>query len=242
MSKALAGKVALVTGASRGIGLEIAISLAKEGASLVLTARDSAKLKETARKVREAGGRAEIFTADLRDEESLKELVKFTEEKFGNLDILVNNAGVTYSNLLADTTSEAWDMCMEVNARGPFILCRESLPLLGKSERGYIVNLSSVVGVKGYAKQCAYGASKHALRGMSIALAEELADSNISVHVICPGGVNTEMVSSVRPDIKTEDLIEPAEIAELVLYLVTHKGNAVIDELHVRRRASRPWF
>jgi 3-oxoacyl-[acyl-carrier protein] reductase len=98
------------------------------------------------------------------------------------------------------------------------------------------------VGVKGYACQTAYTASKHALRGMSIALAEELKSENIRVHVICPGGVATDMVNEVRPDIKPDELIAPDEIAELVLYLVTHRGNAVVDEIHVRRASAGPWF
>ncbi|MHC4110003.1 MAG: SDR family oxidoreductase [Planctomycetota bacterium] len=104
------------------------------------------------------------------------------------------------------------------------------------------MNIASVVGVKGYPLQSAYTASKHALRGMTISLAEELRGSNIRVHLLCPGGVDTELVQNVRPDIKKHDLMQPEEIAELVLYLLTHKGNAVIDELHIRRAASTPWF
>jgi 3-oxoacyl-[acyl-carrier protein] reductase len=114
--------------------------------------------------------------------------------------------------------------------------------LLRKAERGYIVNVSSVVGVKGYPLQSAYTASKHALRGMTISLAEELRGTNVRVHVICPGGIDTDMVSRVRPDIDKDELIGAEEIAELVLYLVTHEGNAVIDELHIRRATASPWF
>ena len=114
--------------------------------------------------------------------------------------------------------------------------------MLRKFQPSYIINIASVVGVKGYPLQSAYTASKHALRGMSISLSEELRDSQIRVHVLCPGGVDTELVGKVRPDINKGDLIGPDEIAELVLYLVTHKGNAVLDELHIRRAASTPWF
>ena len=131
---------------------------------------------------------------------------------------------------------------MQVNARGPFILCREAMSLLKNAEKGRIINIASVVGIKGYPKQTAYSASKHALRGMSIALANELTSTNIRVHVICPGGVDTEMVQKVRPDIKKDELINHEEIAELVVYLTTHTGNAVIDEFHVRRATSAPWF
>ncbi len=242
MPKRLVEKVAIVTGASRGIGRAISIALAKEAATVVLAARAIGKLQETAEQVTEVGGKAEIVTTDLAEEESIKNLIKVTSKKFGRLDILVNNAGITHSAKLQETRTEDWDRCFQINTRAPFILCREALPLLKESEAGYIVNIASVVGVKGYPLQSAYTASKHALRGMTISLAEELKGSNIRVHLLCPGGVDTELLQKVRPDIKKEDLMQPEEIAELVLYLVTHKGNAVIDELHIRRAASSPWF
>jgi NAD(P)-dependent dehydrogenase (short-subunit alcohol dehydrogenase family) len=242
MTQKLNKKVALLTGASRGIGRAIAVSLAKVGISTVLTGRSTADLTETARLVKESGGEGMIIPSDMTDEASLKSLVSQTIQRFRRIDILVNNAGITHSALLEETKTEDFDRCWAVNARGPFILCRECIPYLKKADTGYIINISSVVGVKGYPHQSAYTASKHALRGMSMALAEELKSQNVRVHVICPGGVNTEMVSRVRPDIKTEDLIQPGEIAELVTYLVTHKGNAVIDEIHIRRATANPWF
>ena len=242
MAKQLASKVAIVTGASRGIGRAISVALAQEAATVVLAARSIQKLQETADKVTEAGGKPEIVVTELTDEESIKNLVKITSEKFSRLDILVNNAGITHSAKLEETITENWERCMWINARAPFILCREALPLLKKSQAGHIINIASVVGVKGYPLQSAYTSSKHALRGMTISLAEELKGSNIRVHLLCPGGVDTELVQRVRPDIKKNELMQPEEIAELVLYLVTYKGNAVIDELHIRRATSTPWF
>ena len=242
MEKRLAGKVAIVTGASRGIGRAISIALAKEAATVVLAARSIPKLQEAAEQITSLGGKAHIVVTELTEEESIKNLVKETGEKFGRLDILVNNAGTNHSAKLEQTKTEDWQRCIQVNARAPFILCREALPLLRKAKAAYIINIASVVGVKGYPLQSAYTASKHALRGMTMSLAEELKGSNIRVHLLCPGGVDTELVQKVRPDIKKEDLMQPNEIAELVLYLVTHKGNAVIDELHIRRAASSPWF
>ncbi len=246
MEKQLTGKVAIVTGASRGIGKAICLALAREAATIVLAARSIPKLQEAAEQITSLGGKAHIVVTELTEEESIKNLVRETGEKFGRLDILVNSAGITHSAKLEQTKTEDWQRCMQVNARAPFILCREALPLLRKSEAAYIINIASVVGVKGYPLQSAYTASKHALRGMTIALAEELSQepngSNIRVHLLCPGGVDTDMVQKVRPDIKKDELIKPDEIAELVLYLVTHKGNAVIDELHIRRAASSPWF
>ena len=154
----------------------------------------------------------------------------------------MENAGVTHSATLAATRTEDLDRCWSINARAPFLLCREALPLLRAAPLKYIVNISSVVGVKGYPLQSAYTASKHALRGMTMALAEELRDTNIRVHVVCPGGFDTEMVTSVRPYIPVQHLIASDEIAELVLYLVTRTGNAVVDELHIRRATATPWF
>ena len=242
MAERLAGKVAIVTGASRGIGRAISIALAEEAATIVLVARASDKLQEAAGKVTQAGGRSRIVVTELTDEESIKGLVKYTEAEFGRLDVLVNNAGITHSARLEETATGDWERLMWVNARAPFILCREALALLRKSQAAYIINIASVVGVKGYPLQSAYTSSKHALRGMTISLSEELRDSNIRVHLLCPGGVDTEMVSNVRPDIEKEDLIGPDEIAELVLYLVTHKGKGIVDELHIRRAAAAPWF
>lgn len=242
MEKRLDAKVAIVTGASRGIGRAISLAFAGEAATIVLAARAMDKLKETAEEVTTTGGKAHIIPTELTDDISIKNLIKETGEKFGRIDILVNNAGITHSAKLEDTRTEDYDRCMSINARAPFILCREAIPLLKKAENAYIINIASVVGVKGYPLQSAYTASKHALRGMTISLSEELKGSNIRVHLLCPGGVDTELVTKVRPDIKKQDLMQPEEIAELVMYLVTHKGNAVVDELHIRRAVSTPWF
>ena len=242
MAEQLAAKVAIVTGASRGIGRAISVALAAQGATVVLAACSLERLQETAQEVTKAGGQALIVATELTEEQSIKNLVKVTRDKCGRLDILVNNAGVAHLAKLEETTTEDWQHCLWVNARAPFILCRETLPMLRKSPSACIINIASVVGVKGYPLQSAYTSSKHALRGMTISLAEELRDSNVRVHLLCPGGVDTDMVGNMRPDIKKEDLIGPDEIAELVLYLVTHRGNAVIDEVHLRRATAAPWF
>ena len=242
MAKKLHTKVALVTGASKGIGRAIAVSLAGQGAAVVLTARSQDLLDQVAQQVNAVGGEALVIPTDLADEKAVCAMLDQATKHYGRLDIVVNNAGIVYAGPLADTPTADWDRLMQINVRAPFIVCREALPWLKKSQPGYIVNISSVVGVKGYANQTLYGATKHALRGMSIALAEELRDDNIRVHVICPGGVATDLVKQVRPDIDDTQLMQPDEIAEMVTYLVTHRGNAVIDEIHLRRAASTPWF
>ena len=243
MVRKLDGKVAVVTGASQGIGKAIALELTRAGANVVLAARTRERLEQAAEEIRKAGtGSILVAPTDLTQEESIKKLVATVKQECGRLDILVNNAGQTLSRTLEETTCEDWDQVIATNARSAFLMCRESVRLLREAQPGYIVNISSVVGVKGYAKQIAYTASKHAMRGMSIAMAEELRQENIRVHVICPGGVLTEMVDSVRPDIKKDELILPEEIAELVRYLVTHEGNGVVDEIRIRRATSGPWF
>ncbi len=242
MTDLLQDNVALVTGAGRGIGREIALALAGEGATVILTARTQTDLEETAVMVQAAGGKALSLIIDAARLDSLQTLIDYVNTKVGRLDILVNNAGSICIAPLKETDNESYQRVMDVNARAPYILCRDLLPLLEKSPGGYIINIASVLAVKGYAMQSAYTASKHALRGMSMALAEELRDTDIRVHVICPGATATEMVLNARPDIPVEDLIAPAEIAELIHYLVTHKGNAMMDELHIRRKSSAPWY
>jgi len=242
MTGHLHGKVATVTGASRGVGRAISVALATEGGTVLLAGRAVDALAQTAALATEAGGEPHIVPVELTREDSIKELVRQASEAHGRLDILVNNAGITHSAPLEETTTEAWDRCMAVNARAAFILCREALPALKKASRAHIVNIASVVGIKGYPLQSAYTASKHAMRGMSLALAEELRGSTVRIHVLCPGGIDTDMVLRVRPDINKNELIAPQEIAELVVYLVTHEGNAVLDELRIRRATAGPWF
>ena len=237
----LEGKVAIVTGAGRGIGRSIALALARSGARVALAARSADELQSVLEEIETAGGKAACLPADVGSEQEAVALVRKTVEQFHRLDVLVNNAGTGVFGPLAETSTEAWDNVMRVNARGPFILCREAIPHLAKQKRSYIVNISSVVGVKAYENQSVYTASKHALMGMTKVLAREVRDLGIRVHAVCPGGVDTELVGSARPDLDTSVLMQPEEIADVVLFLVTREGNAVIDEIHLHRESSTPW-
>lgn len=237
----LEGQVAIVTGASRGIGRSIALALARNGAKVSLAARSEATLQAVQAEIEVTGGQAASFPTDVSQETEVAQLVRGTVERFGRLDILVNNAGIGIFGPLAEMTTEQWDRIMAVNARGPFLLCREAIPYLRRQGQGFIINIASVVAVKGYANQAAYSASKHAVMGMSKALAREVQEDGIRVHAICPGGVSTEMGGQARPDLDRSVLMQPEEIADIVIFLLTRRGNAVIDEIHVRRAVSTPW-
>jgi 3-oxoacyl-[acyl-carrier protein] reductase len=239
--KMLDGKVAIVTGASRGIGRAVALTLARNGVVVSLAARTETQLEALQSEIATSGGEAAVFPTDVGREGDVVALVRGTIERFGRLDIVVNNAGLGLFGPLETTTTEQWDRLMAVNARGPFLLCREAIPYLQQQELSFIVNISSVVGHKGYANQSAYGASKHALLGMTKSLAKEVQEDGIRVHAICPGGVDTNLVRDARPDLDPAVLMQPREIADIVLFLVTRQGNAVIDQVNVRRAASTPW-
>jgi len=240
-SDALKGHVALVTGASRGIGRAIALSLAGAGAAVSLAARSTSDLSAVQSEIAVAGGQAAFFPTDLLSERDIVALVQSTVDLFGRLDIVVNNAGWGSFGPLKQTTMEQWDHMMAINARAPFLVCREAIAHLRRQDASFIINIASVVGVKGYIHQAAYSASKHALMGMTKALAKEVQPDGIRVHAILPGGVDTGMVGQARPDLDRSVLMSPEEIADIVLFLVTRRGKAVIDEILVRRAASIPW-
>lgn len=237
----LTGKVAIVTGAGRGIGRCIALTLAQNGASVVLAARTRKQLRDVEREVRALGAAALAVKTDVSREKDVMALVGDTIRRFKRLDIVVNNAGIGVFGPLEKTSLRVWDQVMAVNATGPFLLCRDAIPHLRKQKESYIVNLTSVVGNKGYGNQSVYSASKHAAMGMTKALAKEVQKDGIRVHAVCPGGVDTELVTRARPDIDRSELMQPQEIADIVLFLVTRHGNAVIDQVDVRRRSSLPW-
>ena len=241
LQNALKDKVAIITGSSRGIGRSIALMLASYGAKVVLAARDQNNLETLQAEIKSSGGEAICVPTDMSLESDIQNLVTQTINAFGRLDIVVNNAGLGIYDPAEKTTTETWDKLLNVNARGPFILCREAISHLRKQDRSFIINVSSVVGVRGYANQAAYTASKHALMGFSKALAKEVQPDGIRVHVLLPGGVDTDMLSLARPDLDKSVLMKPEEIAEVVLFLVTRAGNATVDELLIRREASVPW-
>jgi len=230
-----------VTGASRGIGRAISLMLARNGVNLAINSTSVDNLRAVEKELTMLGVDVLLCPADLSHPDTPSTIIKQVVDRFGGLDILINNAGIAIPKPLSQTSAEEWDLHMAVNARAPFLLCREAIPYLRKSDAASIINISSVVGRKGYVNQGAYTASKHALMGMTKVLAQELHGDNIRVHVIAPGGVATDMVGKMRPDLDTSMLIAPEEIADIVEFLLVHRGNAAIDEINVRRSSNNPW-
>ncbi|MCR4860834.1 MAG: SDR family oxidoreductase [Bacteroidales bacterium] len=227
--------VALVTGASRGIGKVIAMELASLGYDLALVARNGAALAETVAALPESCANAVAIPADLTQEESYADIVEETVAQLGGLDVLVNCAGLSQAGPFDEVSPEEWDRIFAVNAKAPFFICKAALPYLRKSEKPIVINIASVVGFKGYIHQSVYASSKHALTGFTKVFAKEVQPFGIRVHLISPGGVATEMVKQMRPDIKPDELIQPEEIAEIVRFLVTKKGQGTIDQFYIRR-------
>lgn len=226
---------AVVTGASRGIGEAIALKLADMGYDLTLVARDAEKLAAVRKACVSRGVAATVCAMDLTSEDAIVRL--FSER--GEVDLLVNNAGIGIFDPLVDARLEDWRKIFQLNVEGAFLCVREALKCMAEKKRGRIINIASVVGVKGYPQQGAYGASKHALLGMTKTAIEEGREFNIRVHAICPGGVATEMLKQSRPDLTDfSAMIQPEDIADAVAYLCGLPENITVDVIHLRRAAS----
>lgn len=200
----LSDKVAIVTGASRGIGRSIALALAAQGVKVVVSARNAAALTALTAEIKSQGGNALAVVADVAVEEDANNLVKQAVDTYGQLDVLVNNAGITRDGLLLRMKSEDWDAVLDTNLKGAFLCTRAVAKVMSKQRSGRIINISSVVGEMGNAGQANYCASKAGLLGLTKSVARELARRNITVNAITPGFIVTDM---------TEDMSDKARQA-----------------------------
>lgn len=237
----LTGKIALVTGASRGIGKSICRSLARSGARVIASARSEELLDGVVEEIAKQGGDAMAMPADIAEESQVRNLFDAIERTFGRLDILINNAGIGAYGMVIDFSVEDFDRIMAVNLRGTFLCCQQAMQIMAPQKSGYVINISSVVGVKGYPNQSAYTASKHAVMGLTKSLAVEAQEHGIRVSAILPGGVDTEMAMNARPDLNRADLLHPDDVAETVRYLLSLSDRAAVDEIYLRRRKARPF-
>ena len=191
----LAGRIALVTGASQGIGRACAVELARRGAAVALAARNEAKLAEVAAEIEAAGGSAAAFALDVASEESIKAGAKAVLERFGKVEILVNNAGITRDGLMLRMKRADWDDVLGTNLTGAFLLTQALLGPMLRNRWGRIINLSSVVGRAGQAGQANYAASKAGLIGLTRSMAREFASRGITVNAVAPGYIETPMTA-----------------------------------------------
>lgn len=242
MNPDLTGQVALVSGAGRGIGRSIAISLARAGAFVYLAARTESELQAVADEIQCAGGQASPLPLDLADESQIVGGFETIHRASKRLDILINNAGVGLFGAIRDYDTAKLDQTLSINVRSTFIACREALKWMSLNKSGYIINIGSVVSFRGYPNQGAYAASKHAMLGLTKSLSIEAQPMGIRVSAILPGGVDTEMSANSRPDLARDQLISTEDIANSVLYLLSlSKTNAAVDQIYIRRKTSQPF-
>ncbi len=227
MTPPLAGRVALVTGGSRGIGAGIAALLAEDGAAVVVSGRDAGRLERLAKELEASGGAVAAVPGDVARREDCERMVEETRKRFGRLDVLVNNAGITRDGLLVRMKDEDWDQVMEVNLRGAFLMTRAAARQMMRQRSGRIINIASTAGVMGNAGQANYSAAKAGLIGFTKATARELAHWSILVNAVAPGLIETDM-SAAMPETARQALISQVplgrmgtvrEVAEVVRFL-----------------------
>jgi len=237
MTGKLAGKVAVITGASAGIGRASALALASEGAQIVLTARRRERLKELETAVAQAGGKAISVIGDATQEELAKQCVDAATKTFGRLDILINNVGVGNYKNLVDTSAAEYDEMMDTNVRSTFLFTRYAVPVMIQQKSGTILMISSMAGIYGFAGEAVYCATKFAQVGFTQALDKELRPHGIKVGVICPGGVKTEFAigkGRTEKGVAESGMLDAEDVANAVLLACTQSPNSRIIEVQMR--------
>ncbi|MCL4458713.1 MAG: SDR family oxidoreductase [Chloroflexi bacterium] len=232
----LQDQVAIVTGASKGIGRAISLSLAREGAAVVCMARTKSKLDELMEQIRSFGGMAMPIPGDVTVEADVERVVSETLREFGKVDILVNNAGIGILALLGDLSTKDYDLTMDTHMKGTFLFSRAVVKSMIAQHNGYIVNIASISGLKGFARASVYCASKFAVIGFSRSLDLELREHNIKVCAICPAGVDTDWAIGTgleKEQVAGLDRLKPETIADAVLFAVTQPKNSRVTEIIV---------
>jgi NAD(P)-dependent dehydrogenase (short-subunit alcohol dehydrogenase family) len=238
--KRLDQKVALVTGGGTGIGRGVAQMLAEEGARVAICGRRSTPLQAAVEVIVAAGGEAFAFPADVSNPEAVERLVQAVRSRFGPVDILINNAGIFREVEVHKLDQATWDEIMQINLRGPLLLCRAVLPEMRSRRSGHIINISSESGLNFYSGDAAYGVSKHALNDLGEYIQCENQELNIRVNTICPGMVVSEM-SENSPDLDPSKCLYPEDIADLVIWLLTRRGNIKIGTPILIQTMENPW-
>jgi 3-oxoacyl-[acyl-carrier protein] reductase len=231
----LEGRVALVTGASQGIGRACALALARQGASVALAARNQQKLDELAQQIASAGSKAAAFAMDVAEEEQIKSGIKAALAHFGKIDVLVNNAGITKDQLVMRMKRADWDAVLNTNLTSAYLCAQQVVGSMLKQRWGRIINITSVFGQMGQAGQANYASSKAGLIGLTMALARELASRNITCNAVAPGFIETAMTAVLSEEFKQNAVKQiplgrvgtPDDIANAVAFLASEEASYI---------------
>ena len=235
----LDNKVAVITGAAQGIGKNVALLLAKKGASVVLCDINLEMAGETAREIEEGGSRCLALKSDVSIFKDAEKTIKETVESFGSVDILVNNAGITKDNVLLRMKEDQWDQVMAVNLKGTFNFTRAAVKVMLRQRSGKIVNIASITGLMGNAGQANYSASKAGIIGFTKSIAREYADRGITVNAVAPGFITTTMTDAI-PEKEREELIKqipmrrlgtPEDVAKTVYFLSSEDASYITGQV-----------
>ena len=233
-SKRLLDKVALVTGASRGIGRSIAEAVGAEGAHVALAARSNVDLTEVAGTIREGGSKALALTCDLTQQQDIENTVQSTLDEFGRVDILINNAGIGLRGKVDELAVEKWDEMMAVNLRAVFLMTRTVVPPMRSQGGGHIINISSVAGLVGNPGLSAYNASKFGLMGFSESTMLELRHDRIQVTSSCPGSTDSYFGGAEMGNPGRETFLTVEDVSHAVVEVLVTAPNALISQVHIR--------
>lgn len=235
----LAGKIALITGAARGIGQAIAVKLAGEGADVALCDLEKDWLAETAGLITKLGRRAECYAVNVSDAASVQNTVAQIEKDFGKIDVLINNAGITRDTVIIRMSEQDWDQVLAVNLKGTFLFTKAVSRPMMKARTGTIVNIASIIGLIGNAGQCNYAASKAGVIALTKSVAKELASRNIRANAVAPGFIQTKMTEKLPEEIRAKMLEniplarfgDPADVANVVLFLASDASAYVTGQV-----------
>lgn len=237
----LVDRVALVTGGSKGIGHEVALRLATEGCHVAVAGRDVERMVEVARKIENAGCRSLAVKMDVTKNQEVNRGFQRVKKRLGRLDILVNCAGLGFKGPLEEIRTQDIRQQIDVNLIGVIECCRRAIPLMKEQEEGCIINIASIAGSVGVPNMAVYAATKWAVRGLGLSLSQELRKSNIRVHNVCPGSVDTDFFENLPDDdpdrrVDPELRLKPTDVAEAVVYLATLPDRAKVEELFIGAR------
>ena len=230
----LKGQIALVTGAGRGIGRAISLSLASEGATVILVSRTLTELDNVQKEIASEGGTATPMRSDITQEKDVKELFAEVRKRFGRLDVLVNNAGIGKFLSVKELKVEEFDAMWSLNVRGLFLCTQQAIQFMESQKSGAIVNISSLAGKNAFVGGAGYAATKWALMGFSKCLMLEERQFNIRVITICPGSVDTTFSSQEAESNRTDKILSPQDVAETVLSAVLMPARAMVSEIDIR--------